>query len=155
MTALGSRLAVVAVAAALGAAFVAAGCGGGNNEYTKQVTQAAQQFQTDARGAGTILAAAQSPQQFETAAKKFDAAVKKFTDTLGTLKPPSGAKDEQQKLIADLKHFSGTINEVNDKVQTVNARNVEGLVSLVSQLQVDVANVSKDAQSLEDAVNDS
>jgi len=100
-------------------------------------------------------AAAQSPQQFETAAKKFDAAVKTFTDKLGTLKPPSGAKDEQQKLIADLKHFSGTINEVNDKVQNVNARNVEGLVALVSQLQADVANVSKDAQSLEDAVNDS
>ena len=102
-----------------------------------------------------LLAAAQSPQQFETAAKKFDAAVKRFTERLATLKPPSGAKDEQQKLIADLKHFSGTINEVNDKVQTVNARNVEGLVSLVSQLQVDVANVSKDAQSLEDAVNNS
>jgi len=32
MTALRSRLAAVAVAAALGAAFVAAGCGGGNND---------------------------------------------------------------------------------------------------------------------------
>ena len=58
MTALRSRLTVVAVAAVVGGALVVAGCGSSDTDtYKKQVTQAAKQFQTDAQAAGTSLSA--------------------------------------------------------------------------------------------------
>ena len=156
MTALRSRLAGVAAAAVLGGTLVVAGCGSSDTDtYKKQVTQAAQQFQTDAQTAGTSLSASQSPREFKTAATKFKAAVTKFTDKLTTLKPPGSAKDEQSKLVANLEHFSGTVNKISDKVANVNANNVEGLVSLVPQLQSDVQRVSTAAQNLENAVNNS
>ena len=156
MTALRLRLTVVAVAAVIGGALVVAGCGGSDTDtYKEQVTQAAKQFQTDAQAAGTSLSASKSAEEFKTAAGKFKAAVTTFTDKLSSLKPPSGAKDEQDQLVADLQHFSGTVNEISDRVSNVNASNVERLVSLVPQLQGDVQKVSTDAKNLENAVNNS
>ena len=156
MTALRSRLTVVAVAAVVGAALVVAGCGSSDTDtYKKQVTQAAKKFQSDAQAAGTSLSASRSAAEFKTAAAKFKTAVTTFTDKLSSLKPPHSAKDEQDQLIADLERFSGTINEISDKVSNVNASNVEGLVSLVPQLQRDVQNVSTAARDLENAVNNS
>jgi outer membrane murein-binding lipoprotein Lpp len=156
MTALRSRLTVVAVAAVVGGALLVAGCGSSDTDtYKKQVTQAAKQFQSDAQAAGTSLSASQSADEFKTAAAKFKTAVTTFTDKLSSLKPPSSAKDEQDKLVADLKHFSGTVKQISDKVANVNASNVQGLVSLVPQLQSDVQKVSSDAKNLENAVNSS
>jgi outer membrane murein-binding lipoprotein Lpp len=156
MTALRSRLTVVAVAAVVGGALLVAGCGSSDTDtYKKQVTQAAKQFQSDAQAAGTSLSASQSADEFKTAAAKFKTAVTTFTDKLSNLKPPSSAKDEQDKLVADLKHFSGTVKQISDKVANVNASNVQGLVSLVPQLQSDVQKVSSDAKNLENAVNSS
>jgi hypothetical protein len=156
MTALRLRLTVVAVAAVIGGALVVAGCGGSDTDtYKKQVTQAAKQFQTDAQAAGTSLSASKSAEEFTTAASKFKAAVTTFTDKLRSLKPPRSAKDEQDQLVADLQHFSGTVNEISDRVSNVNASNVERLVSLVPQLQSDVQKVSTDAKNLENAVNNS
>jgi outer membrane murein-binding lipoprotein Lpp len=156
MTALRSRLTVVAVAAVVGGALLVAGCGSSDTDtYKKQVTQAAKQFQSDAQAAGTSLSASQSADEFKTAAAKFKTAVTTFTDKLSSLKPPSSAKDEQDKLVADLKHFSGTVKQISDKVANVNASNVQGLVSLVPQLQSDVQKVSSDAKNLENAVNNS
>jgi outer membrane murein-binding lipoprotein Lpp len=156
MTALRSRVTVVAVAAVVGGALGVAGCGSSDTDtYKKQVTQAAKQFQTDAQAAGTSLSASQSAAEFKTAATKFKAAVTTFTGKLSSLKPPSSAKDEQDQLVADLKHFSGTVNEISDRVSNVTSSNVEGLVSLVPQLQSDVQKVSADAKNLENAVNKS
>ena len=76
-------------------------------------------------------------------------------DKLSSLDPPSDAKDEQDKLVNDLQHFSGTVNQISDKVQSASAGGVQGLVSLVPQLQSDVQKVSKDAQDLQNAVNNS
>jgi hypothetical protein len=144
----------VAVVVVVGAALAVAGCGDSSTDaYKKQVTQAAQQFQADARTAGTSLSASQSPEQFQAAASRFKAAVTKFTDKLDSLKPPDRAKDEQDQLVTDLKRFSGTVNRVSHEVANVGARNVERLVALVPQLQRDVQRVSTDAQELQDAVN--
>ena len=113
MTAFRSRVIGVAAAAVLGGALVVAGCGNSDTDtYKKQVTHAAQQFQTDAQAAGTSLSASQSPHEFETAATRFKAAVTKFTDKLNTLKPPGSAKDEQSKLVAAF----------NDRVMADNIR---------------------------------
>jgi len=140
MTALRSRVTVVAVAAVVGGALGVAGCGSSDTDtYKKQVTQAAKQFQTDAQAAGTSLSASRSAAEFKTAATK----------------PPSSAKDEQDQLVTDLKHFSGTVNEISDRVSNVTSSNVEGLVALVPQLQSDVRKVSADAKNLENAVNNS
>jgi hypothetical protein len=148
------RLRVAVAAAIAGGALLVAGCGSSAGDtYNTAVTQAAQQFQSDARAAGTSLSASQSPAQFKTAATKFKAAVATFTTKLSRLAPPGGAKDEQERLIADLKHFSGTVDRISHKVANVDAANVEGLVALVPQLQRDVDQVSADAQKLEDAVN--
>jgi outer membrane murein-binding lipoprotein Lpp len=151
-----SRLTAAAVAAVVGGALLVAGCGGSDSDdYKKQVTQAAQQFQTDASAAGTSLSASQSPDQFKSAAAKFKTAVNKFTDKLNSLDPPGDAKDEQDKLVTDLQHFSGTVDQISDKVANVNSGNVQGLVALVPQLQSDVQKVTTDAQALETAVNKS
>jgi outer membrane murein-binding lipoprotein Lpp len=156
MTRLRSRRTVVVVAAVVGGALLVAGCGGSDSDdYKKQVTKAAQQFQTDAQQAGTSLGGAQSPTQFRAAAGEFKGAVTKFTDKLNSLDPPSDAKDEQDKLVNDLQHFSGTVNDISDKVQKASTGDVQGLVALVPQLQSDVQKVSKDAQDLQNAVNDS
>ena len=156
MTALRSRVTVVAVAAVVGGALGVAGCGSSDTDtYKKQVTQAAKQFQSDAQAAGTSLSASQSAAEFKTAAAKFKTAVTTFTYKLTSLKPPSSAKDEQDQLVTNLKHFSGTVNEISDKVSNVTASNVEGLVSLVPQLQSDVQRVSTAAKNLEHAVNNS
>jgi outer membrane murein-binding lipoprotein Lpp len=156
MTAVRSRLTAVAVAALVGGALVVAGCGGSSSDdYKKEVTKAAQQFQTDAQAAGTSLSSSQSPTQFKTAAANFKTAVTKFTDKLNSLDPPSDAKDEQDKLVADLKHFSGTVDQISSKVAGVNSGNVQELVALVPQLQSDVQKVTTDAQALETAVNKS
>jgi outer membrane murein-binding lipoprotein Lpp len=156
MTAIRSRLTVVVVAAVVGGALLVAGCGGSDSDdYKKQVTKAAQQFQTDAQQAGTSLGGATSPTQFKAAAGEFKTAVTKFTDKLNSLDPPSGAKDEQDKLVTDLQHFSSTVNQISDKVSSAASGNVQGLVALVPQLQSDVQKVTSDAQNLQDAVNKS
>jgi outer membrane murein-binding lipoprotein Lpp len=156
MTGLRSRRTVVLVAAVVGGALLVAGCGGSDSDdYKKQVTKAAQQFQTDAQKAGTSLGGAQSPTQFRAAAGEFKGAVTKFTDKLNSLDPPSDAKDEQDKLVNDLQHFSGTVNQISDKVQSASTGDAQGLVALVPQLQSDVQKVSKDAQDLQNAVNNS
>lgn len=156
MTGLRSRLTGVAVAAVVGGALLVAGCGGSDSDdYKKQVTKAAQQFKTDAQQAGTSLGGAQSPTQFRAAAGEFKGAVTKFTDKLNSLDPPSDAKDEQDKLVNDLQHFSGTVNDISDKVQSATRGDAQGLVALVPQLQSDVQKVSKDAQDLQNAVNNS
>jgi len=154
MTALRSRATAMVLATVVAAALLVAGCGGGNDQYKKQVTQAAQQFQTEARAAGTNLSASESPEQFKTAATRFKAAVTKFTDRLSSLKPPKGAKDEQDKLVAALEHFGGTVDEISRRVTNVDASNADRLVALIPQLQSDVQKVTSDAQDLEDAVND-
>src|SRR5689334_17177058 len=101
MTAVRSRFTAVAVAALVGGAVLVAGCGGSDSDdYKKQVTQAAQQFQTDAQAAGTSLSSSQSPTQFKAAAANFKSAVTKFTDKLNSLDPPADAKDEQDKLVS-------------------------------------------------------
>lgn len=156
MTGLRSRRTVAVVAAVVGGALIVAGCGGSDSDdYKKQVTKAAQQFKTDAQQAGTSLGGAQSPTQFRAAAGEFKGAVTKFTDKLNSLDPPSDAKDEQDKLVNDLQHFSGTVNDISDKVQSATRGDAQGLVALVPQLQSDVQKVSKDAQDLQNAVNDS
>jgi enamine deaminase RidA (YjgF/YER057c/UK114 family) len=156
MTGPRSRRTVVVVAAVVGGALFVAGCGGSNSDdYKKQVTNAAQQFQTDAQQAGTSLGGARSPTQFRAAAGEFKGAVTKFTDKLNSLDPPSHAKDEQDKLVNDLQHFSGTVNEISNKVQSATSGDPQGLVALVPQLQSDVQKVSKDAQDLQNAVNNS
>jgi hypothetical protein len=156
MTGLRSRRTVAVVAAVVGGALLVVGCGGSDNDdYKKQVTKAAQQFKTDAQQAGTSLGGAQSPTQFRAAAGEFKGAVTKFTDKLNSLDPPSDAKDEQDKLVNDLQHFSGTVNHISDKVQSAARGDAQGLVALVPQLQSDVQKVSKDAQDLQNAVNNS
>lgn len=156
MTGLRSRRTVAVVAAVVGGALLVAGCGGSDSDdYKKQVTKAAQQFKTDAQQAGTSLGGAQSPTQFRAAAGEFKGAVTKFTDKLNSLDPPSDAKDEQDKLVNDLQHFSGTVNDISDKVQSATRGDAQGLVALVPQLQSDVQKVSKDAQDLQSAVNNS
>ena len=156
MTGLRSRRTVAVVAAVVGGALLVAGCGGSDSDdYKKQVTKAAQQFKTDAQQAGTSLGGAQSPTQFRAAAGEFKGAVTKFTDKLNSLDPPSDAKDEQDKLVNDLQHFSGTVNQISDKVQSASSGDPQGLVALVPQLQSDVQKVSKDAQDLQNAVNNS
>jgi hypothetical protein len=156
MTGLRSRRTVAVVAAVVGGALLVVGCGGSeNDDYKKQVTKAAQQFKTDAQQAGTSLGGAQSPTQFRAAAGEFKGAVTKFTDKLNSLDPPSDAKDEQDKLVNDLQHFSGTVNHISDKVQSAARGDAQGLVALVPQLQSDVQKVSKDAQDLQNAVNNS
>jgi len=156
MTGLRSRRTVVVVATVMGGALLIAGCGGSDSDdYKKQVTKAAQQFQTDAQQAGTSLGGARSATQFRAAAGEFKGAVTKFTDKLNSLDPPSDAKDEQDKLVNDLQHFSGTVNDISDKVQSATRGDAQGLVALVPQLQSDVQKVSKDAQALQDAVNNS
>ncbi|MFL5836535.1 MAG: hypothetical protein ACJ76K_08105 [Solirubrobacteraceae bacterium] len=156
MTGLRSRRTVAVVAAVVGGALLVAGCGGSDSDdYKKQVTKAAQQFKTDAQQAGTSLGGAQSPTQFRAAAGEFKGAVTKFTDKLNSLDPPSDAKDEQDKLVNDLQHFSGTVNDISDKVQSATRGDAQGLVALVPQLQSDVQKVSKDAQDLQNAVNNS
>lgn len=156
MTGLRSRRTVAVVAAVVGGALLVAGCGGSDSDdYKKQVTKAAQQFKTDAQQAGTSLGGAQSPTQFRAAAGEFKGAVTKFTDKLTSLDPPSDAKDEQDKLVNDLQHFSGTVNDISDKVQRATRGDAQGLVALVPQLQSDVQKVSKDAQDLQNAVNNS
>ncbi|MFL5975471.1 MAG: hypothetical protein ACJ76G_10080 [Solirubrobacterales bacterium] len=156
MTGLRSRRTVAVVAAVVGGALLVAGCGGSDSDdYKKQVTKAAQQFKTDAQQAGTSLGGAQSPTQFRAAAGEFKGAVTKFTDKLNSLDPPSDAKDEQDKLVNDLQHFSGTVNDISDNVQSATRGDAQGLVALVPQLQSDVQKVSKDAQDLQNAVNNS
>jgi outer membrane murein-binding lipoprotein Lpp len=156
MTAIRSRVTVVIVAAVVGGALLVAGCGGSDSDdYKKQVTKAAQQFQTDAQQAGTSLGGASSPTQFKAAAGQFKTAVTKFTDKLDSLDPPSGVKDEQDKLVTDLQHFSSTVNQISDKVSSASTGDVQGLVALVPQLQSDVQKVTADAQNLQDAVNKS
>jgi hypothetical protein len=156
MTGLRSRRTVAVVAAVVGGALLVAGCGGSDSDdYKKQVTKAAQQFKTEAQQAGTSLGGAQSPTQFRAAAGEFKGAVTKFTDKLNSLDPPSDAKDEQDKLVNDLQHFSGTVNDISDKVQSATRGDAQGLVALVPQLQSDVQKVSKDAQDLQTAVNNS
>ena len=156
MTGLRSRRTVAVVAAVVGGALLVAGCGGSDSDdYKKQVTKAAQEFKTDAQEAGTSLGGAQSPTQFRAAAGEFKGAVTKFTDKLNSLDPPSDAKDEQDKLVNDLQHFSGTVNDISDKVQSATRGDAQGLVALVPQLQSDVQKVSKDAQDLQNAVNNS
>jgi hypothetical protein len=156
MTGLRSRRTVAVVAAVVGGALLVAGCGGSDSDdYRKQVTKAAQQFKTEAQQAGTSLGGAQSPTQFRAAAGEFKGAVTKFTDKLNSLDPPNDAKDEQDKLVNDLQHFSGTVNDISDKVQSATRGDAQGLVALVPQLQSDVQKVSKDAQDLQNAVNNS
>ena len=156
MTGLRSRRTVVVVATVMGGALLVAGCGGSDSDdYKKQVTKAAQQFKTDAQQAGTSLGGARSATQFRAAAGEFKGAVTKFTDKLNSLDPPSDAKDEQDKLVNDLQHFSGTVNQISDKVQSATRGDAQGLVALVPQLQSDVQKVSKDAQDLQNAVNNS
>jgi hypothetical protein len=156
MTGLRSRRTVAVVAAVVGGALLVAGCGGSDSDdYKKQVTKAAQQFKTEAQQAGTSLGGAQSPTQFRAAAGEFKGAVTKFTDKLNSLDPPNDAKDEQDKLVNDLQHFSGTVNDISDKVQSATRGDAQGLVALVPQLQSDVQKVSKDAQDLQNAVNNS
>jgi ribosomal protein S1 len=156
MTRLRTRLPTLVVAVVAGTALVAAGCGGDDTgDYKKKVTAAAKQFQTDASKAGQSLSAAQSPTQFKSAAADFKTAVTTFTDKLDGLKAPSGVQDDQDKLVADLKHFQGTVDQISQNVSGGTTSDLNGLVALVPQLQTDVQKVSADAQKLQDAVNDS
>jgi hypothetical protein len=151
-----SRLTALVVAAIAGATVVAAGCGGDDTaDYKEQVTAAAQRFQTDASKAGKSLSAAQSPTQFKTAAADFKTAVTTFTDKLDGLKPPSGARDDQNKLVADLKHFQSTVDQISARVARGASSDLQALVALVPRLQSDVQKVSADARNLQKAVNES
>ena len=154
-----SRLSAVLVAAVVGGALLVAGCGGSDNDdYKKKVTAAAQTFQSDAQKAGQALSSSQSPAQFKAAAGEFKAAVTNFTNTLNGLDAPSSVKDEQDKLVTDLKSFQGTVDQISEKVATARSGDpaqLQGLVQLVPQLQSDTQKVQTDAQNLQDAVNKS
>jgi hypothetical protein len=157
MTRTQSRLTVAAVVAVLGAGLIVAGCGSSSkDDYKKQVTNAAKQFQTDAQKAGQALSASHSPTQVKAAAGQFKTAVSTFTDKLSSLDPPGDAKDEQDKLVTDLKSFSGTVDQVSNEVAKASSGgNASGLTALLPKLQSDVQNVQTDAQNLQNAVNES
>jgi hypothetical protein len=157
MTRIRSRLAVAVVAAVVGGGLVVAGCGGNSSDdYKKQVTNAAKQFQTDAQAAGQSLSAAKSPAQFKAASGQFKGAVTKFTDKLNSLDPPSSVKDEQDKLVTDLNSFSSTVDKVSTQVAKASSGgDAKALIALVPKLQSDVQTVSTDAQNLQNAVNNS
>ncbi len=157
MTRTRSRLTVAVLAAVLGAGLIVAGCGSDSkDDYKKDVTAAAKQFQTDAQQAGTALSASRSPTQVKAAAGQFKTAVNTFTNKLNSLDPPSDAKDEQDKLVTDLKSFSSTVDQVSTEVAKASSGgDASGLTALVPKLQSDVQNVQADAQNLQDAVNES
>jgi hypothetical protein len=155
MTRTRSRMTVAVLSLVLGAGLIAVGCGSSSkDDYKKEVTSAAKQFQADAQKAGQALSSSHSPAQVKTAAGQFKTAVSTFTTKLQGLNPPSDVKPAQDKLVTDLQSFSSTVDQVSTEVANASKTgNVSGLTSLVPKLQSDVQNVQADAQNLQTAVD--
>ena len=91
----GHKLRLVA-AALIGAAVVAAGCGG--SDYKSKVEDAAKQFKKTSVDAGAKLRGARTKLAFAAGVNEFQGAVRTFNGKLQSLSPPSAAKAAQTRL---------------------------------------------------------
>ena len=135
----------LAVAAMCALALVAAGCGG--SSYKSDVEKAAQQFKKTSEDAGAKLRAARSKQEFGAGVQEFQGAVRTFNSKLESLKPPSGAKAAQSRLIAVLNTFSSDVGGVRD---ALNSGDVTKIQTLQGKVLTDVGAVQTAAKELQD-----
>jgi hypothetical protein len=127
-------------------ALVATGCGGGNS-YKSKVEEAAKQFKKTSVDAGNKLRNAKSKQAFAAGVDEFQGAVKTFNGKLTSLKPPSGAKAAQGRLISVLNTFSSDVGAVRD---ALNKGDIAQIQTLQGKVVSDVGAVQSAAKELQD-----
>jgi hypothetical protein len=125
-------------------ALVATGCGG--SSYKSKVEEAAKQFKKTSVDAGTKLRNAKTKQAFASGVEEFQGAVRSFNSKLQSLKPPSGAKAAQDRLISVLNTFSSDVGAVRD---ALNKGDIAQIQTLQGRVVSDVGAVQSAAKELQ------
>jgi hypothetical protein len=138
-----------------------AGCGGGSDKggggdalsptaYKKQVQAIGNDFKSQVSDAQTSLSGAKTNAARATGLGKIRVAFSDIATKIDRLKPPSGAQDEQDKLVSVLKTGAKDIGKVESAIKK---NDVSGIQSSVSKIQTDSTDAGTALDDLQKAVD--
>jgi hypothetical protein len=141
-----------------------AGCGGGSDdnggssgssgsssssEYKKQVQDIGNSFRSQVSDAQSTLSSASTNADRAKGLDQIRTAFKDVAGKIDDLDPPSGAQDEQDKLVQVLNTGADDIGTVEDAIKK---NDVSGIASSVQKIQKDSTDAQSSLQALKDAV---
>jgi hypothetical protein len=139
-----------------------AGCGGGSDkggsstssstssaDYKKQVQDIGNSFRQQVSDAQSTLSSASTNADRAKGLDQIRTAFKDVAGKIDNLNPPSGAQDEQDKLVQVLNTGADDIGTVEDKIKK---NDISGLTSSVSKIQTDSTNAQSALQGVKSAV---
>src|SRR4051794_34068362 len=141
-----------------------AGCGGGSDkggstsgggsststaDYKKQVQDIGNSFRSQVSDAQSTLSGASTNADRAKGLDQIRTAFKDVAGKIDNLNPPSGAQDEQDKLVQVLNTGADDIGTVEDAIKK---NDISGLTSSVSKIQTDSTNAQSALQGLKSAV---
>ncbi|MDQ3934587.1 MAG: hypothetical protein M3340_08140 [Actinomycetota bacterium] len=143
--------------AALGAAVLAAGCGGDSEEdkkkeYSDGLNEASRTFNQELTQAGATMRAAgqsKSREQYGQGAEALQKATDEFKKELDELETPSDAENEEEAVTEAVDEFATAVGEINAAVQADDERAVQEAVLGVQQKG---AEVDQAIETLKEAV---
>jgi hypothetical protein len=121
--------------AVVGAALAIAGCGGGgdstlsNQEYAQKLNGVLLPLGQSLQQLGSEAQAAASKQELTSALDSADAAVKKASDGVEALDPPSAAAGTNDDLVAALNSYEGSISDTEQAIKTGTQQEIRSQVS--------------------------
>lgn len=150
------RLRLVLVAT-LGAAVLAAGCGGDSeddkkNEYRDGLNEAARTFNSELTQAGATMRAAgqsKSREQYGQGAEALQKAADDFKQELDDLDVPDDAENEEEQVVEAVDEFADAVAQINAAVQADDEAAVRQAVLGVQQKG---AEVDQSIETLKEAV---
>ena len=145
------------LAAALGAAVLAAGCGGDSDEdkkkeYSDGLNEAHRTFNQELTQAGATMRAAgqsKSREQYGQGAEALQEATDEFKKDLDELDTPSDAENEEEAVTEAVDEFATAVGEINAAVQADDEAAVRQAVLGVQQKG---AEVDQAIETLKEAV---
>jgi hypothetical protein len=140
-----------------------AGCGGGDDkggsstssgasssaDYKKQVQDIGNSFRSQVSDAQSTLSSASTNADRAKGLDQIRTAFKDVAGKIDNLDPPSGAQDEQDKLVQVLNTGADDIGTVEDAIKK---NDVSGITSSVQKIQKDSTDAQSSLQALKSAV---
>src|SRR4051812_48178975 len=139
-----------------------AGCGGGSDkggsstssstssaDYKKQVQDIGNSFRQQVSDAQSTLSGASTNADRAKGLDQIRTAFKDVAGKIDNLNPPSGAQDEQDKLVQVLNTGADDIGTVEDAIKK---NDVSGITSSVQKIQKDSTDAQSSLQALKSAV---
>ena len=123
---------------ALLAAFVVAGCGGGDqltkDEYIKELNSAGKALSTSFNSLGEGISDTKDTKGLGAKFTEASNALRKASDQIGDINPPDDAKDANDKLAGGLGKMADSFDEVGKASSSSNASQSAALLTKINKL---------------------